>query len=73
MLAKMSDFAPVEQELIWKIKQAITDPSKTKNKQGEYQEKIKERRQLLSMAFEDPQPIVDNTPVVEADASEYTG
>lgn len=69
-----NDFTPTEQEIVWGIKQAITDPSKARERQALYPVRQKERRAMLSECFEHPKPLVMKGAVeVEEDTHEYTG
>lgn len=72
-IAMKNDFTPQEQEVIWHIKQAITDPETAKKREVEYPLKQKERRQMLSDYYENPKPVMAKHPLVEEGTYEYTG
>lgn len=72
MIVRASDLAPHEQEIIWELKQTITDPSLVQQRLKEYPEKLRMRREHLSKLFEHPQPVAK--PVeVEEETVEYMG
>lgn len=57
MVAKMSDFTSEEQDIVWCIKQAITDPTKAKEYSDEYHAQLKKNREKFSDLFEYPEPV----------------
>ena len=73
VIAKMDDFGPQEQEVVWQIKQAITDPEVARKRKEEYPNALKCRREKLSNLFEYPEPIVSKTPVMEENTTDYQG
>ena len=72
-VAKMSDFTPQEQEVVWEIKKSITDPAVIKKMEEDYPVRLKERREALSNLFEYPEPVINKNPVMEEDTEEYQG
>lgn len=72
-IAKMNDFTLDEQEIIWKIKQLITDPEKVKQRLEEYPTLVKQRREKLSELYENPNPTSTKIVVEEVDTEVYTG
>lgn len=73
VILKMSDLTTGEQQVLWKIKQMITDPTVAKKKREDYPILLKQRREKLSELFENPTPVMLKEPVVEADAEVYAG
>ena len=73
IIAKPYSFTKEEQEVIWELKELITDPVKSAMRKEEYPQRIKEEREFISSLFENPQPIQDMTPMAEEDSTEYTG
>lgn len=72
-IVTMSDFTPREQEILWKLKQLVTDPEKSRQRAIEYPVKQRERRAALSHYFENPSPAAPTHVKVEEDTVEYTG
>lgn len=70
---KMSDFTPEEQEVLWSIKEAITDPHKASLKREQYPELLKERRRKFSYLYENPIPMIMKSPIEEEGTEEYSG
>lgn len=73
IIARMSDFSNQEQEVVWKIKQAITDPDTAIAREHEYPNILKGRRENLSNLFENPKPVKNISPVMEENTVEYLG
>lgn len=70
---KLGDFTSEEQQHLWGIKGLITDPVEAKQKEQEYPEKLKERREMFAHYHEHPEPLIMKSPVMESDTEEYTG
>lgn len=73
VIATMPDFLAEEQKKVWELKQLITDPTKAVKSAKEATMQIKQRREMLSTLYENPQPIVDTSPVPEANTEIYKG
>lgn len=71
MVAKSSDFTHEEQEIVWAIKQAITDPTRAKEYADIYHEKLKKNRAHFSKLYEYPEPVT--TLKEEEGTTEYQG
>ena len=72
-IVTMSDLTKEEAEIIWGIKQSITDPAILKQKADNYMDDLKARRVRLSDLYENPTPVVLKSPVEEEDTEEYQG
>lgn len=66
----VSSFSHDEQQTIMKIKNLITDPEKTKDKEDNYQKYISDARERFSNWFENPEPLHDGVQE-EEDTEEY--
>lgn len=66
-------FTKQEQEIVWAIKQLITDPIKAAKRLEEYPIILATSRERLSDLFENPEPVVDTGPVEEDNTVAYTG
>jgi hypothetical protein len=73
VIATKTDFTKKEQDIIWTIKQAISDPEDAKFKDDNYTELQKGRREKLSALFESPTPVDEGLPEEEADTTDYQG
>lgn len=73
IVAKPKHFTMEEQEVVWAIKEFITDPDKMAQRKEEYPRMIKEEREKLSMYFENPNPPNPKVAVAEEDSTEYAG
>ena len=62
-----------EQEVVWAIKDLITDPDKKREKIEKYSEWSENARLKFSALYENPQPIVVKEPTVESDTEQYEG
>jgi len=70
---RMNDFTQKEQEILWKLKESVTDPEKSRMKREQYPELIKARRKRLSDLYENPIPMIHKHPIEEDNTDEYTG
>jgi hypothetical protein len=73
VVAKMNDFTQSEQDILWGIKQMITDPEEAKQKIENYPLMLKKRREKLSELLENPKPVTSKDPVVEQGTEQYMG
>lgn len=73
VIATMPDFTKNEQEVLWSIKQLVSNPEKVKYINENYTTLQKARREKLAALFESPTPIETGVPVEEAEATEYLG
>lgn len=73
LVATKTDFTKDEQDVVWHIKQFISDPEESQFKIDNYEKLQKERRAKLSDLLETPTPVDDGLPVEEPDTTPYHG
>ncbi len=67
------DFTDEEQNIIWRIKQAITPPDVLKQREDNYKPLQIARRKKFSELYESPTPLTNTPPTAEAGATPYRG
>lgn len=72
-IATKTDFTRDEQEVVWSIKQSISDPENSIYIAENYSKLQKERREKLSSLLEDPSPVARGLPSAEEGTTEYQG
>ena len=72
-IATKADFTRDEQEVVWLIKQSISDPEKSIYIAENYTKLQKARREKLSDLFEKPTPVAGGLPLAEEGTIEYQG
>lgn len=68
-----TDFTKDEQDIIWRIKQYISDPETVQFKSDNYDKLQKTRREKLSGLLEMPTPVDDGLPCQEEGTTDYQG
>ena len=73
LIAEMDNLSNDEHNSLWNIKRTVVGDDVMKQREDNFHTITKERRELLSSLFENPEPIVNKTPMVEPDAEDYQG
>lgn len=69
----MNYLSKEEQDVIWKVKQAITDPATVEQKRANYPAMVQQQREMFSHHYENPEPVMPSHIDESMEGEEYAG